>query len=390
MAEKVAPAVPIDILKIYVLWDPSSPHGARVANLIANHFDGLGMERDGVSFRVPVRFRTEPWSDSGFPREVDLEAAKHNAIVLLHDGDMHERRAIWDGYVAGLKASMADRGTDVYIPFGSPTRSPQLSSDREANIQYARRDLWQSLSTNEVKDNRLLLHLIWTIRNHLRTLAGEVRSEPLFVSHAKADGDDAARSIVSFVNDPSHDVPLDTFYDAMELVPGEDFEARFEREIAQGTLLALVSDAYDSRPWCVYELTIAKRNRRPIVVADLGKVRTSRTYPYGSNLPRLRVTPTPGNSSWIEPLLVQALSEGLRCDLCVAQGNYAATSAQISDAVAFPRPPELFDIIDASESLAACIVYPDPPLGRLETELLKKAISLTGRDILLRTVGELL
>jgi len=382
-------AMSVDILRIYVLWDPKSAHGERVASLIATHFDGLGMERDGVSFRVPVRFRTEPWTGSGAPREIDLGIAKHNAIVLLHDEDMHESRDIWEPYVSELKESIAARGNDVYIPFGSPTRTPHLSCDRAGNIQYARRDLWQSLPSIDAKDNRLLLHLIWTIRNHLRSLSGEIRSEPLFVSHAKADGDDAAKSIVNFVNDPGHDVPLDTFYDAMELVPGEDFEARFEREISHGTLLALVSDTYDSRPWCVYELTTAKRKRRPIVVADLGRVRTSRTYPYGSNLPRIRVMPMPGDTSWIEPLLVQALSEGLRCDLCVTQAVQAATSANIFEVVAFPRPPELFDIIDASDSLPNCVVYPDPPLGRLETELLSKAISLTGKEIQLKTVGEL-
>ena len=382
--------MPPDVLRIYVLWDKNSSHGARVAELIAKHFDGLGMERDGVSFRVAVRFRSEPWMGFGAPRDVDFETARHNAIVLLHDDDMHDRHDVWEPYVAELKASMAARGTDVYIPFGAPTRVPQLACDRAGNVQYARRDRWQSLPSEDARNDRLLLHLIWTIRHRLRALRGASGSEPLFVSHAKADGDDVAREIVNFVNDAGHDVPLDTFYDAMELVPGEDFEARFEHEIGQGTLLALVSDTYDSRPWCIYELTTAKRKRRPIVIADLGKVRTSRTYPYGSNLPRIRIVPTPGDSSWIEPLLVQALSEGLRCDLSVTQGTFAAASANILDAAVLPRPPELFDIVDASECLPSCVIYPDPPLGLLETELLAKAISLTGREIQLKTVGELL
>jgi hypothetical protein len=108
------------------------------------------------------------------------------------------------------------------------------------------------------------------------------------VSHAKADGDETAWSIINHVNSKDQDVPLDTFYDAKELMPGEDYQQRFIDEIENGTLLAIVSDMYDSRPWCVFELTEAKRKRRPIVLADVSRLRTTRTYPYGANLPRVR------------------------------------------------------------------------------------------------------
>jgi hypothetical protein len=50
-----------DLFRIYVLWHPESAFGQAAANAIAKHFDGLGMERDGVAYRVPVRFRSEAW-----------------------------------------------------------------------------------------------------------------------------------------------------------------------------------------------------------------------------------------------------------------------------------------------------------------------------------------
>ena len=69
-----------DLLRIYVLWHPESAAGHRMADAIAKHFDGLGMERDGVAYRVPVRFRSEPWdssSGSATPRDILWDDAEH-------------------------------------------------------------------------------------------------------------------------------------------------------------------------------------------------------------------------------------------------------------------------------------------------------------------------
>lgn len=185
-------------------------------------------------------------------------------------------------------------------------------------------------------------------------------------------------------------MPLHTFYDAIELNPGEDFRTRFEREIGGGTLIAIVSDVYDSRPWCVFELTTAKRHRRPIVLADVGGVRISRTFPYGANLPRVRITPEPGSDAWIEPLLVEALSEGLRCDLFQAQAARAlAARGGDDDVLVLPRPPELFDVVNAPK-IPVAILYPDPPLGDIEAGLLRRALDAVRAGTRLVTMGEFL
>ncbi|MDB5595663.1 MAG: hypothetical protein JWM36_2624 [Hyphomicrobiales bacterium] len=381
----------IDYLRIHVLWATESKLRAHSSQLISTHFDGIGMERDGVAYRIPVRFRSESWSVSGPPLDVDLSAATHNAVVLLHDDFMHEEAALWGRYVANLQADMAARGNaDVYIPFGSPTRDPPLQTDIEGHIQYARRDIWQTaLTTPSSRDTRLLLHLVFTLRQHLRSALGSIgRDEPLFVSHAKSDGDSTARAIVDYVNNSGHDVPLETFYDAMELSPGDDFKAKFDETIGRGTLLAIVSDVYDSRPWCVYELTSAKRARRPIVLADVGRGRISRTYPYGANLPKVRLSLDRPLEEWIEPLLVETLSEGLRCDLFEAQAQRLLDRAGILDALVLPRPPELFDIIDRA-AIAFTIVYPDPPLARIESDLLRKCLNLVAPGAKLVTLSEL-
>lgn len=373
----------LDFLRIHVVWHGGSQEGADIAEKISSHFDGLGMERDGVAYRVPVRFASAAWDpDSPLPHAIDLERARHNAVVLLYDEEMHHHHLEWDDWVSDLRRRMGERGEDVYLAFGSVTGEPPLPSDASETIQYAPRKHWRSMP-EEAREKRLLLLLLLRIRSHFRSLDGELRKEPLFVSHAKADGDATAKAIVDFVNDPSDGVPLETFYDATELMPGENFKQKFQSEIEHSTLLAIVSDVYDSRPWCVFELTEAKRARRPIVLADIGGSRTSRTYPYGANLPRVRVTPDAGHG-WIERLLVEAMSEGLRCDLFRRQARLAAGN----EPLVLPRPPELFDIVHR-DTLPALIVYPDPPLGEIEDGLVRRALAVASPATRMLTLGEI-
>lgn len=379
----------LDPLRIHVVWADGSDESARIAELVSKHFDGIGMERDGVAYRVPVRFASTPWdSSSPLPADIDLNRAEHNTIVLLHDDVMQENVGGWDGYIHRLREAIAARRhVDFIIPFGSPSGDPALPSDAAAKVQYVYRKAWaRARMSAPARNSRLLLHTIYQIRRQLALLGGGDGQERIFVSHAKADGDATASAVVDFVNDKSQDVSLHTFYDAKELNPGEDFSSRFEEEIGAGTLLAIVSDIYDSRPWCVFELTTAKRKRRPIVLADVGQNRTSRTYPYGANLPKVRISPTSESTAWIEPLLVEVLSEGLRCDLFERQA--ARVIGDPDKALLLPRPPELFDVIDA-EKLPEIIVYPDPPLGKIEESLLVKALKALSPLTRLATLGEL-
>ena len=376
----------IDYLRIHVLWADGSAESQRIAEMISTHFDGLGMERDGVAYRVPVRFSSAPWAaGSPLPKPVELTRAAHNAVVVLNDDFMYEQAAAWDDYLAETRAAIsARREADIYIPFGSPGREPVPASDAARNTQYVRRDRWTNLTTPTSRDKRLLLHVLVQIRRYLRTLRVDQRDEPLFVSHAKADGDTTARAIIDYVQSTYNDVPLETFYDAMELNPGEDFEERFKKEIGRGTLIAIISDVYDSRPWCVFELTTAKRHRRPIVLADINGVRISRTFPYGANLPRVRLLPSPGDDAWIDPLLVEAMSEGLRCDIFEAQARKVLAGAS---ALVLPRPPELFDIVDGDPP-PNTILYPDPPLGDIEAELVQRAVAAIAPGAKLLTLSE--
>jgi hypothetical protein len=378
----------LDFLRIYVLFHPKSTAAGSYAESVSKHFDGLGMERDGVQYRVPVRFRSEAWEPPPgalTPREIVLDEAEHNAIVLLNDEYVLADKAVWDPYLGGLQSAMAGRtGADVLIPFQMASSGATLSC--LSRIQHARQDRWAAqLPQGEARTKRLLLHILFCLREYFRKLAGRVDKEALFVSHAKVDGDATARQIIDHVNDSSNDVDISTFYDAKQLMPGEDFQKEFEVEIGRGTLLALVSDIYDTRPWCIYEMTEAKRAGRPIVLADIGKVRVSRTFPYGANVPKVRLAST--DAAAIEALLVETLSEALRCDLFRWEAGNVLKRLNLEGRL-LPRPPELFDIVEPAD-LPVLLVYPDPPVGLIEQAILDRALALRPERPQLKTLGEL-
>ena len=149
----------IDLLRLHVVWDHRSAEGARIAERISRHFDGIGMERDGVAYRVPVRFASVPWSDgTDMPRTVDLTRARHNAILLLQDEEMYDRRHAWSVWAAEVRAAITARDAqDIYVPFGCLTGEPPLQADIVDKIQYQRRVGWAGMPDDEARDRRLLL-----------------------------------------------------------------------------------------------------------------------------------------------------------------------------------------------------------------------------------------
>ena len=138
------------------------------------------------------------------------------------------------------------------------------------------------------------------------------------------------------------------------------------------------------RSWIGVHVLVVERLE---ALADVGRVRTSRTYPYGANVPRVRFAPS--DRAAVEALLVEVISEGLRCDLFTRLAE-KTLAARGRNGIALPRPPELFDLLDRSvDQLGDLIVYPDPPLPDVEREILDNALMRVAPATRIITLGEL-
>jgi hypothetical protein len=423
-----------DPLRLYVLWSQGAPGtlsaGARLAHAFGERLDAVGMVRDGVGFRIPVRQRSVPWRptiDAVTPRKIELDDARSNIVVAVYDDVMAVRQP-WTRYLSDLQAAAAKRnGRDllvmvlmtsdnaapkawgdiqairapapaaatatVAVPATAPASAPAPAAVRAS--ASASTPAPPSTPASAPSPDGEADWSPWLRRVMLDVLAlsldrrsDQKDDEPkricVFLSHAKADGENAALLIEGFRRlKPNQRVnSIDMYFDSSDTLAGTRYDAQFRRAIEHGVFLALVTDAYHTRRWCQWELLLAKELQRPIVIWDRSQKGILRSFPYLGNVPVIRATDVDSkeepNDAEIEELLLALLLEALRMLVWkdYADDRIAArTELSAAGAVAvFARPPELTDMAYHRRAKGAnIIVYPDPPIGQDERDLLNAA-----------------
>ena len=95
----------------------------------------------------------------------------------------------------------------------------------------------------------------------------------LFISHAKTDGVAMARSLIGLLRQlravAGKQQGFSYFYDHEHIPPGSLWREVLETEAGQSVLIALRTEAFESRYWCRREFLLAERSGMPILVVDL-------------------------------------------------------------------------------------------------------------------------
>lgn len=399
-------SAPRDPMRVYVLWASSGADGDdaghRVAHALSEQLDALGMVRDGVGFRIPVRQRSQPWRKGGTPRPIDLDAAQVNVVVVVADDVMNARLLLWNDYLEPLARQLEHRG-DLILPV--------IISEGHAPPALAQREIQGVVAPVPVGGDhdwahwlcRVTLYLMGCMWVHQRkmegrpTALGDPRKVGVFISHAKRDGNAAAQLVRRFTDvarpgsDTGMEVPsvnsIELYFDAYDTVAASSFSKQFEDAIASGALLAIVTDNYHGRIWCTWEFLKAKQHRCPIVVWDVSHRGTLRSGPYLGNVPVVRMPHVrycetgegeleeidlkTVSDADIEMILLAIISEALRMAVWTRHAEDVVAQSSIAATVVCARPPELADLAHAARDNA--IVYPDPPINQHEIELIRKA-----------------
>ena len=133
----------------------------------------------------------------------------------------------------------------------------------------------------------------------------------IFISHAKLDGLPLARA---FRHQLENMHGLETFYDAQHIPPGSSWKMALRSGVERSVVVALRTNIYEERFWCVQELDWAEDFGCPIVVVEARThlVRSREFLPIGGS-PCVYVPD--GNTVRI---LQSALQEALRVTLVCA------------------------------------------------------------------------
>jgi hypothetical protein len=213
--------MPIDPMRVYVLWAPSRPGaedpGCRLARALQDRLDAVGMIRDGVGFRIPVRQRSRPWRPGTKPRPIDFSAGRSNVILVVQD-DVMRNRGDWAEYVAELASQIDARGgADLLLPV-TTSRGHSLPALTERKLQGimaftpdAGEAAWSRWlrSVTMYAMGVMWVHQRTARRNRNEAAAGrdsgegpphreDVRRITVFLSHAKRDGEGAALLLERF------------------------------------------------------------------------------------------------------------------------------------------------------------------------------------------------
>lgn len=370
---------------VHLLTHPSSASAQQIAQALMVR---LVEPPASGGLRLPVYF-TPDCGDGQPPRltgndALNLEAAEHTLVVVLADATM--LRTVpsgtgneWKDFVQHVRA---------LTPFdASPHHLLPVALDRvgfgindECHVLPAFLDA--SLEEHSAKE-RQLAELSFHIaaraiqlltHGKIPAIAPDRVQAPvrIFLSHAKADlspaHNDPVRHTAALC--ASEAFPIEGWFDARNIATSQDFWKAISAGIRDSSImLAFKTDHYSSRPWCRREVVEAKRLGAHILMVNAVETGEARSFPYGGNVPVIRWNLAGEPEVEARRIIDRAVLEALRF-----QHNRAvlAARAETGDEVWACAPEALTLAEIPDDATGTCILYPDPPLGREELEVLHK------------------
>lgn len=368
---------------IYVTWHPLFEDGKHYAERIYQTFNRNFADPFSRSIGIPVFYRSisNTGSEEEVPAAIDPDGAEHTAIVLLVDDCMVIHRQQWADYLQQLVA--LDKGNhQVRIYPVAISKTAFSVSDVVNDKNFVR------VFEKETTEQKARFLTVTLAHEFCRLILGFQRAtDPkqdslprlkLFLSHSKADGVEITKLLKYWIQEFTG---LETFFDATDISPGELFAEAIDKGVGNSSLLVVQTDIFSSREWCRAEVLEAKRHNRPVVVVNALDKGESRSFPYMCNVPviRWKNESAADFSSLIERIILAVLLETLRHAYQgkLIEHQFKTFLKPGTDYKLLKNAPELLDLVnteEASVNLNRHFIYPDPPLGNGELQILRRCM----------------
>jgi len=358
----------INPLNIYVVWHPSFKEGSEYAESFFSYYNHDIHDPLSRGIGIPVYFRT-----GDIPFEINMDNSEYNVVVLLITDEMIINDQ-WIRYIDEIIERVNKTGNkSIILPIAVSENAFNLPNKLPIQNFIRLYDVINKLESLISSTTHEMCRLLYNIdRINYKTLPN-VQTSPqplkLFISHAKADGVDVAKSLNDYIQSKT---ALKTFYDANDIAIGYDFTQEIEQNIQKSVLLVIHSDKYSSREWCRREILIAKKNNRPIVIVNLYEEGEKRSFPYMANLKTIRFNKSIQETAMFNKIILLTLKETLRYKYHQIFTIYLTRKFSISIAqeAILSQPPELLSLIYLSGKSNSLSIYPDPPLSEEELDLI--------------------
>lgn len=303
-----------------------------------------------------------------------LDAFCHTVTIVLVDQALMDKTddALWDWLAECWASTSASNGRHAMIAVPMDERIGHRFSAKRSTLASNQMLSLHDLGERAIRPAMLSLRILHECRARLAEALPNVPAQSaghlrLFISHAKLDGLPLAHALKHQIDAVGW---LKSFYDAVDLPSGCDWQKELERGVGASLIVMLRTEMYESRHWCQQEVLWADEYATPAVLVE---ARTDLNHPAGAlpfdRIPTVRIPD--GN---LLRILFLALREGLRFLLFMRRVEQMKQSGSLPSPVemrVFSFPPSMSALLRACHSLAdskgppttpRLILYPDPPL----------------------------
>ncbi|MGW4159956.1 hypothetical protein [Streptomyces sp. NPDC004788] len=273
------------VVEIYVVWHPGDRSGQGIAERVSAHFRGdvgTGLISNPVETYVrSAGFRGPDDAPLPIPFQGQRHSGRseqgHFTVVVPVLGDewivaAEDTSGPWHAYARAVTDAWTNSPRHVGVfpvwaatPGGRPTALealfPQQRIGAPRTPEGASPEPWAEVLCRELTQG--IAQLVAADRD------GRLQ---VFVSHtrqtAAPDEPVGPGALADLVMSVIGRTRVHAFLDAVSLQPGEDFTRRLYESAGHGAFLAVMTDLYSTRHWCLEELWTAKQAGIPIVMLD--------------------------------------------------------------------------------------------------------------------------
>lgn len=360
-------------LTVYIVWHPDYLEGKQIADFLYSVLCRDSSKPLIRSMGIPVYFRSTRESNRSQPIDIDFSGSEFTAVIALVDDkfilDEAFRKYIDQVSDDCNKANDKRRVYPIAI-----SRSAHKVSTKFSEINFIQVNGIENLNS-EIKSS--VLHELCRLLMNMSRASDEKESAlvsppiKLFISHSKHD--ESKKDAIAFRDFINSQTQLKAFFDTNDIAYGSNFGEEIKKAAHESALVVFQSDSYAEREWCRIEVLEAKKAGSPIVIVNAVQNKEQRAFPYLGNYPSIRFK---GENflQIIDLTLEQVLFNRYTIKFIDSMTDqYGIKAKRI-----LSTSPELFNFIQLKkdglneDEKFGLVIYPDPPLGSEEMEILNE------------------
>jgi hypothetical protein len=321
---------------------------------------------------IPVYFRSFKSVKKNEPIEIDFNESEFTAVIAIVSDEFVIDKA-YGNYLDSILNKCTEITDKRRVYPIAISKNAFNASSKFSPINFVRVSK-EKETTSQIKSP--ILHELCRLLMNMKKATDETDSltiSPpikLFISHSKHD--ESKVDAANFRNYINSQTQLKTFFDTNDIAYGSNFGEEIKKAAHESALVVFQSDSYAEREWCRIEVLEAKSAGCPIVIVNAIQNKEQRAFPYLGNYPSIRF-----KSNFLE--IIDLTLEQVLFNLYTKKFLDSLTDMYgIKAYKILSTSPELFNFIQLKKhdfwegEKFGLVIYPDPPLGSEEMEILNQ------------------